>query len=116
MSAYTEGDPVLNNVNAPAKCGSLFAAATRSFAARTTASEPSPARSSSIILKPPALPRPWTGGGGMVSTRASLITDRRTRRSANTVLAVTPGISWLYSDGKPEKIVPEFDATVDVVA
>jgi hypothetical protein len=52
----------------------------------------------------------------MVSTRASLITDRRTRRSANTVLALTPGISWLYSDGKPEKIVPEFDATVDVVA
>jgi len=29
---------------------------------------------------------------------------------------VYAGISWLYREGRLEKIVPEFDATVDVVA
>jgi hypothetical protein len=44
-------------------------------------------------LKPPELPMPCTGGGGMVSMKASWITDKRLRRSASTVAAVTPR-SW----------------------
>src|SRR2546428_917368 len=114
MSAYTEGDPALNNVNAPAKCGSLFAAATRSLAARTTASEPSPARSSSIILKPPAVPRACTGGGGIVSTPASLIAERRARGAGNTMVAFKPGISWGSTEARLGQIIDAFDPT-DVV-
>ena len=68
MSAYTEGDPALSSVNTPAKLGSLLAAATSALVALTSAWVPSPARSSSIILKPPELPIPCTGGGGIVST------------------------------------------------
>src|SRR6516162_1271178 len=86
-------NPASNSVKTPAKSGSLFAASTRAFAARTSACEPSPPRSSSISLNPPALPRPCTGGGGMVTTWASLMIDKRVRRSAKTVFAVTLGSS-----------------------
>jgi hypothetical protein len=36
----------------------------------------------------------WASGGGMVKTLASLMTDRRPRRSANTVFAVTPARNY----------------------
>ena len=74
MSAKRRGVPVLNGVKAPATLGLL--ARPHHHAPRPPGPapcSPCPPRSSIIILKPPPVPMPWTGGGAMTSTLPPVI-------------------------------------------
>ena len=42
------------------------------------------------MVKPPPMPRPGTGGGGMAMMKAPWIADGRLRRSAVMAVAVNP--------------------------
>jgi hypothetical protein len=93
MSAYSEGAPELYRVKTPAKCGSLFAAATSVLAALAGSCGVRSPRSSTISLKPPAAPRPWTGGGFATMIPASLIPAKAALTLGSIVAALTPG-AW----------------------
>ena len=77
---------VLNSENTPARPGVWLAAPTMLLAAASSACGPRPRRSWTIILKPPALPMPRTGGGGMTMMKASWIAPSRLRRLGQDVL------------------------------
>ncbi len=108
------GVRVLNGVNTPTRPGIWFAAAAMSCVAASSARGPSPSRSCSIILNPPAVPMPLTGGGGMVMMNASWMPDRRWRISFRIVATDRPCRSRSSNDVNGEKIAPEFDALVKV--
>ena len=114
ISVKRDGAPELKSVKTPAKVLSLLAAATSPLAALASASGPSPARSSSISLNPPAAPKPWTVGGMITRTLASFTTTSFSRSAFTIVAAFTPGMCRPKSDGRDVNTVPTLGATVEV--
>ena len=71
MSANSRGVPVLNRVNTLVSPGVPLAFIIIAIVAASSAFGPALARSWTIILKPPPVPMPRTGGGAMTRTLAA---------------------------------------------
>ena len=85
-----------------------------SCVAASSAGNPRPRLSCTIILKPPAVPMPRTGGGEMVMMKASWIRASRLRRSARMRSALSPLATRSWNGASGEKIAPAFGALVKV--
>ena len=109
-----DGVPVENGVNSCAMPGTLLASPMISCAAADKARGPRFFWSSSIILKPPAVPSPGTGGGGMAMMKASSMPDSFRRMSARITGMVSPLATRSSNGARPAKIAPALEALVKV--
>ena len=110
MSAKSCGVLARKVVKTPRNDGSRCAAATSSSVACCRAWKPRPARSWTRSLKPPAVPSPRTGGGGMTKICASWISDSRCCRVWISSGAVGPFRGRSSNGSGPTKMAPAFDA------